>query len=113
MSWGVAQGRENLSAVDNLESELPMKGFETVDLLSPFGKQGGSQIDLAMRLQTEFALKSALSSARVKVLTKLIGRPFTIPERAGIRRVYTIISRNDLSRIIKIGPSRNRSKIGV
>ena len=67
---GAAQGRGNLSAIDNLESESPRKGFATVDLLSVFVKPDGHQMDLTMRLPPEFDLKSELLSGRVEVLTK-------------------------------------------
>ena len=70
MSWWAARGRENLSAIYNLEGELPMEGFETVDLLPAFVKPGGSQVDLTMLLSPGFDLKSELLRCRVQVLTK-------------------------------------------
>ena len=56
--------------IDNLESELPRKGFEAVDLRSGFVKPGGPQMDLAMRLSPEFDLTSELLRGRSKDLTK-------------------------------------------
>ena len=90
-----------------------MGGFETADLMSAFVKRDGSVMDLAIRMSPEFDLKSELSRGRVEVLTKTDCAALRDPERGNIRRVSTTISRNNLSGIIKIGPTRNRPKIGV
>ena len=60
MSCGIAQGRENFPAIDNLESEWLRGGFATTDLLSAFATPGGSEIDLTMSLSPEFDHKSEL-----------------------------------------------------
>ena len=103
MSCGAAQGRENSPAVGNLESELPMEGFAPAYLLSWFVKSDGSQMDLEMRLSPEFDLKSELLSGRVKAFTKLTALSSAIPERENVRRASTIITRSNLSGIIKLG----------
>ena len=71
------------------------------------------EIDLANRMSPVCDLKFELSSGRVGVLTKLIARPFAIPERGDLRLASTIIYRNNSSGITKIGPSYNRPTIGV
>ena len=59
-----------MSSVDKLESELPKKGFDAVDLLPGLVNQDGCQMDLSMRLSPEFDLKSELLRCRAKALAK-------------------------------------------
>ena len=113
MHRGGAQGRENLYAADNLESELQRRCFEAVDLLSALAKQDGSEIDLAMRLSPEFDLKSELLSGRVRVLTKTDCAGWRDYRAGKHKSCFYNYHRGNLSGIIKIWSSRDRSRIGV
>ena len=70
MSWGTAIGRENLAAVEFLESERVKKGRRTVNLLTGFAKPGGADLENVLFLCAEFDLKSELLGGRAKTLTE-------------------------------------------
>ena len=70
MSCGTSQGRDNLIAIEFLESELTKKGPQSAKLMSGFVKPGGSFCDQTLCLSPEFDLKSELMRGRIKALTK-------------------------------------------
>ena len=70
MDRGASEGREKLSSLCNLSTELPKKGFETADLFPGFVKPDGPAMDLSNRLPPEFDIKSDLLSGRAEALAK-------------------------------------------
>ena len=113
MSWGTAEGRDKLSALDNLSIEISKKGSQTADSMSDFVKPAGSPMGRYSRMSPDFDLKEELLSGRVKVLTKT-----NCPEwhNKGASKhpsyFYNSFSRQ-LSVTIRIGSLRNPSKIDV
>ena len=62
--------RLELSALDNLPSQIQKQWFRPVDLLHASVMQGGAQIDRDARSSPDFDLKADLLSGRVMALTK-------------------------------------------
>ena len=113
MSWGAAQGRDNLPAIEFPESELAIKGPQSVNLLTDFVKPGGSSCDQNLRLWSEVDLKSELTNGRVKALEKTDCLAWRDSRKSKQTSCFIIIRRSNSSEIIKIWSLHNPSKIGV